>query len=168
MKKKIIFQIAITLFVSALLVSCVCDKKAITSLTKQRVILASGVNFDTDKFVVINSIDGKEVQPCANTIITQNNDSTAQGSPQSNQSDSGKQKDPPCDNQIVEPSAELLNALNFKNPMQGTILKNGKKIKARFFVSVEALYEGSICDTKYLSGAAYTKCVTQEEIDNAD
>lgn len=176
MKKKIILQIVITLFVSALLISCECDNKVVPSLTKQSVpsltnqtvILASGVNFKTNKFVVINSIDGKEVQSCANTIIKQNNDTTAQGSTQPNQSGMGKkQNDQPCDNQIVEPSEVLLNVLNIKDPIEGTIFKNGKNIKARFFVSVEALYEGSICNTKYLSGAAYTRCVTQQQIDDA-
>jgi hypothetical protein len=179
MKKKIILQIVITLFMSALLISCESDNQAVTSLTKQTVqavpsltkqtvVLASGVSFKSNKFVVINSIDGKEVQPCANTIIIQNNDPTAQGSPQSNQSGKGKQNDQPCDNKIVEPSEVLLNVLNVKDPIEGTILKNGEKIKARFFVSVEALYKGSICNTKYLSGAAYTQCVTQQQIDDAE
>lgn len=155
MKKKLILQIVIPLFVSTLLIAC--DR--VTSLTKQNVVLASGVNFKNDKFVVISPKNGKQVQSCAKTIIIEKNNPTAQGSYQLNPSTTGAQTNQGCDNQIFEPSQALLNALRVNNPIEGVILKDGKQIKARFFVSVEALYEGSYCTTYYLNGNAYTHCV---------
>jgi hypothetical protein len=154
MKKKVILQIVMPLFVSTLLISC--DDQSVPSLTTQKVVLASGVNFKTDKFVVINPINGKEVQPCGKTVITEKSNPTTQKPYQSN---TELQNNQPCDNQIIEPSEALLNALRINNPIEGVILKDGKPVKARFLVSVQALYEGSYCYTFYLNGVAYTHCV---------
>jgi hypothetical protein len=156
MKKKVILQIVIPLFVSTLLISC--DNQSVPSLTKQKVVLASGVNFKTGEFVVINPINGKEVQPCGKTIITEKSNPTTQKPYQSNPSNTEAQNNQPCDNQIIEPNEALLNALKINNPIEGVILKDGKPVKAKFFVSVQALYEGSYCYTFYLNGYAYTLC----------
>lgn len=155
MKKKVILQIVIPLFVSTLLIAC----DEVRSLTEQNVVLASGVNFKDNKYVVIDPKSGKRVKSCGKTIIIEKNNPTAQGSDQSNPSSTGTQTNQPCNNQIFEPSQELLNALRINNPLQGFIIKDdGEKTEARFFVSVKALYKGSHCNTDHVNGDAWTNC----------
>ncbi|MDD5319105.1 MAG: hypothetical protein PHD43_00560 [Methylococcales bacterium] len=164
MKKKVILQIVIPLFVSTLLIAC----DEVRSLTEQNVVLASGVNFNNDKYVVIAAESGKRVKSCGKTIIIEKDNPTVQGSDQSNPSSTGAQTNQPCNNQIFEPSQELLNALRITSPIKGFIIKdNGEKTEARFFVAVKALYPSSHCNSDFLNGDAWTNCVTQDAIDSA-
>lgn len=156
MKKRITFKIIILLFACEFLISC--DK--ITNLTNRNVGLASGVSFnrlidlDENKFVVVNPQNGDKVRSCGNTIIIDKDNPKDKSSSQSNQS---------CNNQIVDPPQELLNALKLTKPINGFILKDGVKKKAVFYVGVTEINLGSHCTTLYLSGDAYTKCLKQEQ-----
>ncbi|NOV29273.1 hypothetical protein DDY07_05825 [Methylomonas sp. ZR1] len=60
-----------------------------------------------------------------------------------------------------------MNAMKIAGPIDGVILKNNKEVKAKFFVSVKAVFEGSYCNTYYVNGDQYEICYTQEEIDAA-
>lgn len=159
MKKKIIIQTALLMFMSSLLISC--DKsQPIPNLLNQHVVLADGVNFDSGELVVLDPFTGKLVQPCEKSMIKENNPPAQAGAYQSDSSKTEKQNNPKCDSQVIDPSASLQSALNSSDKViEGTILKNGKKIPTRFVITVRALFEGSYCQTTFGSGQQYEQCI---------
>ncbi|MCQ8117303.1 hypothetical protein [Methylomonas rosea] len=153
-------QAATILLMSTLIIAC--DKKnesnlppkpikqnsSVPTLVKQTAILAEGINFKTNQFVVVDSLTGKEVKPCI-------------------QSAADKAGGQACDTRIGSVDEAVLNALKIDKPIDGVIVKNNKEIRAKFFVSVKAVFEGSFCNTFFLNGQQYETCYTQEQIDAA-
>ncbi|OAI05263.1 hypothetical protein A1353_11850 [Methylomonas methanica] len=153
-------QAATILLMSTLIIAC--DKKtetttppkpvkqnpSVPTLLKQNAILAEGINFKTNQFVVVDSVTGKEVKPC---ILPKTDKAGGQT----------------CDTRIANVDEAVLNALKIDKPIDGVIVKNNKEIKAKFFVSVKAVFEGSYCNTFFLNGEQYEFCYTQEQIDAA-
>jgi hypothetical protein len=158
MKKKTIKQSALIIFASLVLVAC--DKsQSIPGLSDKHVILANGVNFDSGELVVLNTITGKQVQPCDSSTIKENNHSST-GGYHSDSTQTEKLNNSKCDIQIIDPSEFLQNAISSGDKVvNGTVLKNGKKIPARFFITVTALFPSSYCSTLYGSGAQYDQCI---------
>jgi hypothetical protein len=183
MKKRPIFKIVMMLFACQVLTSCFEKKtnqgnynKEVTNLTNHNVGLASGVSFkpgaplENNEFVVINPFNGKIVKPCGRTIIAEKSTSTTEIPHKAEKytatTEIPHKSDKPCNNEIVEATPELQNALELnKLIMKGFISIDGVKTEAVFFVSVTALYKGSHCTTLHLTGAAYTNCVNAENED---
>jgi hypothetical protein len=162
MKNKLILKIVIALFVGIVLISC--DK--VKSLTEHNVLLASGVTFNSgskkledSKFIVISSINGKVVESCNKTEIIEEDNLTVEKANKSNQSSTKTPLDKQCNNQVVTTNPELLNALRIKNPTDGFVIKDGKRVPAKIFISATMVYLGSHCESISQDGDTYTKCV---------
>ena len=113
-----------------------------------RVYYPIGYDFLTSKPIVLNSLDSTIVEPCIN--------------PRSGDKE-GKLKE--CNTKLVEPSAALRQAIAAtKTPILGKISKDGKILKARFIVTVTALYEGSYCTTHYAAGEQRDECISLSRI----
>jgi hypothetical protein len=141
---KMVKLLAFLLLICTVLISCDQPKSTIlTSLKNQNVVIASGINFETGKAVVFSPFTEKEVKACDSSDASDQN---------------GKQG---CGIEIVEGdnSATILNAIaSSREVIAGKIKKNGKEIPARFFVTVIALHEGSMCGTVYHGGRQYYCC----------
>ncbi|WP_026600395.1 hypothetical protein [Methylomonas sp. 11b] len=166
-------QAATFLLMSTLIIAC--DKKtehtppvkqssSVPALVKQTAILAEGINFKTNQSVVIDALTGKEVKPCTKTP-TPGKEGASKDTRQSNPKTGPVTGD--CQSQILSVDEAVLNAMKITGPVDGVILKNNKEVKAKFFVSVKAVFEGSYCNTFFLNGDQYEVCYTQEEIDAA-
>ncbi|OQW78049.1 MAG: hypothetical protein BVN35_04740 [Proteobacteria bacterium ST_bin11] len=168
-------QAATILLMSTLIIAC--DKKecepttpvkqssSVPVLVKQTAILAEGINFKTNQSVVIDSLTGKEVKPCTKSPTPGKDGATSKDARQGNQATGANNGD--CETQILSVDEAVMNAMEITGPVDGVILKNNKEVKAKFFVSVKAVFEGSYCNTFYLSGYQYEVCYTQAEIDAA-
>jgi hypothetical protein len=176
MKTKILRRIGFSALVAMYLAACCTNpttppiteeasKDMIPSFFGKNVVLATGIDFQTGKPVVLNPMTGEQQKPCnSGTVIVNSDKNPRQALRQhatvkagadvaSNESD--------CNTQIVDPSSELLNALSSSDKIiNGTIRKNGKDVPARFVVSVAALYEGSNCVTYISGGKEYDICST--------
>ncbi|OAI07523.1 hypothetical protein [Methylomonas methanica] len=166
-------QAATFLLMSTLIIAC--DKKtehnppvkqssAVPTLLKQTAIMAEGINFKTNQSVVIDALTGKEVKPCTKAP-TPGKEGASKDTRQSNQKTGPITGD--CQSQILSVDEAVLNAMKITGPVDGVILKNNKEVKAKFFVSVKAVFEGSYCNTYYVNGDQYEICYSQEEIDAA-
>lgn len=172
-------QIIFSILVGFLLVSCTetpskpmsTDLIGIPEFFTKNVILATGIDFDTGKPLVLNPITGELQQPCESEILVINtNKNTQKGLRQqrllgktSPYKANAPTRPSDCNTQIVDPNQELANAIsNSEKIIYGTIRKNGKDIPARFVVSVTALYEGSDCATYIQNGKQYTFCSTTQ------
>lgn len=167
-------QAATILLMSTLIIAC--DKKtehtppvkqspSVPALLKQTAIMAEGINFKTGQSVVIDSLTGKEVKPCTKSPTPGKDGAAGKDTRQSNQATGANNGD--CQSQILSVDEAVMNAMKITGPVDGVILKNNKEVKAKFFVSVKAVFEGSYCNTFYLGGYQYEVCYTQEEIDAA-
>ncbi|WP_171695162.1 hypothetical protein [Methylomonas sp. ZR1] len=167
-------QAATILLTSTLIIAC--DKKtehtppvkqspSVPTLLKQTAIMAEGVNFKTGQSVVIDSLTGKEVKPCTKSPTLGKDGATSRDARQNNHATGPVSGD--CQSQIISVDEAVMNAMKIAGPIDGVILKNNKEVKAKFFVSVKAVFEGSYCNTYYVNGDQYEICYTQEEIDAA-
>ncbi|WP_139306288.1 hypothetical protein [Methylomonas sp. LWB] len=134
------------------LASCSMSER-IASLTKKNVPMASGVDFKSNRFVVVNSLDGKEVASCGDSEIPSGRDAY-----KNNESGKGDS----CGVKIIQVDDAVLNALKVTAPVEGRISKDGKEVNAKFFVSVLAIYEGSVCTVYYNNGKKYKVCVPED------
>lgn len=176
----IILRRIAVVFTLFLLVSCEDDSKQsgkIPTLVNKSVLLASGVSSKTDQFVVINSLDGKEVAPC-DKVAASDIPSAADQSAQKNGSLTvGKI----CDLKIIHVDEVILNALKIRGPVDGVISKDGVETKAKFSVSIQATFEDGfasaeekgafakkakkssnnklICHSEFSNGNQYIVCV---------
>lgn len=151
MKVKVIKILALPLLLCVLLISCDRDKPTqsttidlakalLSSLVKQNVILAGGINFATGKPVVFSPKTGMEIKPL------------------STYSDSNKRINPI---EIVEGdnSMAINNAIaSTRQVINGQIKKDGKVIPARIFVTVDILFKGSNCDYRAVGGEWFICC----------
>jgi len=110
------------------------------SLFDQDAILATGINFKTEEPVLLSSITGKSISPCAQ--ITNHR---------------GPRRIS-CDVKAIPPNEAVQRALENTKPIPGEIIVNGKKVPATYIVNVMALYKGSMCMTHYIGGRQYKFC----------
>jgi hypothetical protein len=176
MNTKIIKNIWISLTFCFLLASCCYDGQVLTEKDTEgfspipeffgkNIVMATGIDFQTGKSVVLNPTTGQVIKPCSNqqdilnpndptgqTITKQRNISQYRGVPPDNED---------CNTQIIEASPEVLNAIkSSQNISNGTVRKNGKDIPARFVISVATLYKGSDCISYTSLGNRVVVCTT--------
>lgn len=106
-------------------------------------VSATGINFNTKKAIVINSINGKEVVPCSNTG----------GIEQTKRTVTNK-----CKTQAIAPNAAVKTALSIKEPIKGFILKGNERIEATYIVSTVIQYKGSHCETNIFGDTQHEDC----------
>ncbi len=103
----------------------------------KRSVLAAGVDADTNKAVVINTLSGTEVESCQEDLTP----------------------DKTCGLKLVKVPKAVKHALKVKKPLTGKVVNHhGKEVDARFFVNVMTVYEGSTCITFYVNGEEFTIC----------
>ncbi len=160
MNKNMIKKTGLFLFFSTFLISGCDSDEPIQRLVDQRAALASGVNFDTAKLVVLNPDTGQEVPSCI-------------------QIGSSKQDYQSINRKIITEPSNMENAmqkckteLNFndanlalksalelsRKPIEGEIKRNGEVIPARFIVTVTTLYHGSHCNVTSSGGNQSENC----------
>lgn len=129
--------------------------QTITKLVEQKVILTSGYNVETKEDVTLDTLTGKTIEPCK----PQKKNGAAYGKA----THSGNSNE--CKTQIVDESDSLRQAVKLsKTPINGTILKDGKRIPAKFHVAVTAVYKSSYCTTKYSAGEQIERCISEENL----
>ncbi len=116
----------------------------IPKLFIENAILATGISYETNEPIVLSSITGDPVAPCSKKI----NDIY--------QSEKTKSS---CKTKIIPSSKALETALSINQPIQGTIIKNGKEIPATHIVTVTTMYKGSHCTTKNIAGFQFEICL---------
>ncbi|MCF6252994.1 MAG: hypothetical protein L3J75_17270 [Methylococcaceae bacterium] len=121
----------------------------IPQLFIQNAILATGINFKTKEPVIFNTLTGSRVTPCANN----------------NKINGLENTNSTCKTQAIPPNKALETALSINQPIEGTIVKNGKTIPATYIVSVRALYKGSHCTTIYILGYEFEVCIDVPHIE---
>jgi hypothetical protein len=127
---------------------------------KEEAALASGVNYETGKIVVVDPETGQIVKPCIPKAISRTgalSNTTIKQNQESSEIINGQE----CAIEILgtEENASVLSALEMsKNIIRGQILKDGKPVEARFVISITTLYEGSKCNGLYSGGAQYQNC----------
>jgi exopolysaccharide biosynthesis protein len=131
-------------------------------LVNNNIVLSEGVDFKTGKPVVLNPLTGKTIEPCKQP-------STYTSKQQDYQKQKDDQKKNECKIQFSAKDApaslsELLN--NGRESYSGFLLKDGKKIPAKFSNSVSARYDGSWCLVLWSGGYQYEDCVTTKQICN--
>jgi hypothetical protein len=175
MKNRNISQKRIFLILSACLISgCQYNSHPplnitnmpILSLFKQNAVLASAVNFDTKKLIVLDPNTGKGIAPCKKKV---ENDKFANHSSQTKPTGESDMKNiiQNCEtNPVIDNPNSLLNAAlkSSQEPIQGEIEKNGKIIPAQFVVTVKALYKGSNCETDFSGGNQVEHCIPDGDI----
>ncbi|MGZ0080019.1 hypothetical protein [Methylomonas sp. YC3] len=152
---------AICLMTSLFLTSCGKTDQPILSLLKKTVVIAEGVNAKTDEFVVINPLDSKLLPPCGKTTLPTENEKDVKAHEEESKRSQNKSSD--CQTTIAKVNDEVLNAIKIQAPIEGVILKNGKEIPAKFFVSVKAVYDDP-CTTIYANGYQYQQCITDQQL----
>lgn len=168
-------QITASILVSILLASCCVqntyekstpstyqEPATISNFFEKNVVLATGIDFQTAKSIVLNPITGEQLTSCGSGVKIVNTDKNI---PQTKPNQRLLSKNPPtsiqsnCNTQIVDPNPELANAISASEKIiSGTIRKNGKDIPARFVISINALFEGSNCDYYISQGQQFMFC----------
>lgn len=135
------------------------QEELITSLAKnpvpvikmidEKAIATVGVNYDEGNLIVLESLTGSAVKSCGKVEIIENYDGKDNRAGVPGSSECIK---------VINPNDALKSALNVDSTINGEILKNGKRIPARFVVIVQALYEGSDCTTTTGNGTGSESC----------
>lgn len=133
------------------------------------VVLATGIDFQTGKSVVINPKTGEEIFPCAVMPLIDTKNTSSYGTSRYEENNTHNSKSTTsnkkeCNIQIVNPTQELINTFETSQKIiNGTVRKDGIDIPARFVITVSALYEGSNCITLITNGGQYQSCSTLKE-----
>lgn len=155
-KYLLILIVFILLFCTYFLLNTGSQK--ITPFIVTRAALASGVDFNTKKLVVVNTDNSQLVAPC-NPIVASDMYPTNGGKHMTKATDSYKGI-PDCTVQILTDSnQELSNALEIsKKTLEGRIKINGESKPATFVIAVIGVYSGSNCNTTSSGGNQYQHC----------
>ena len=156
---KIIKKTSVFVIFSATLISCNIFSPPIKKLADQNAVSAIGVNFDTNKLIVLDSATGKTVQPC----ISQGNKKhaykpTEEKIEKMHGTENGLEK---CTTTLLiyDKDIALKSAIELsRRPIEGKVLVKGKEVDATYVVIVKALYNGSICNTDSSGGNQYETC----------
>lgn len=130
----------------------------ITQFTAAGAALASGVDVDTKKLVVVDTDTSQLVAPCK-PIGDVDKYPTDKGKYLAEAKGSYKNI-PDCAVQILTDSNQALSAALeiSKKPIEGKIKKNGETKPATFVVTVTAVYRGSNCNTTSSGGNQHENC----------
>jgi hypothetical protein len=182
MKNNVLRQISFLVFVGVFLVACCTNpppiieessEDMIPNLFGKNIVLATGIDFQSGKSIVLNPVTGDKVKPCNSLGVVVNSGKYIQQTLRQQRllgkagaNAPSDQED--CNAQIVDPNPELTNAIkSSENIINGTIRKRkgGKDIdvNARFVVTVTALYEGSDCIDVISAGSQYEHCTTLKD-----
>ena len=112
----------------------------VPKLIVEHAVVATGINFETNKAIVLNSITGEEIIPCNKTR--------------------GLERSNKCKTKIITANDNLQAALNIKEPIKGYIMKGDKKVEAEYIVSITAHYKGSHCVTTIFGDTQYEDCTS--------
>jgi hypothetical protein len=110
----------------------------VPKLIVEHAVVATGINFETSKAVVINSITGEEINACNKTR--------------------GVERSKKCKTKIIAANDNLKAALNIKGPIKGYIMKGDKKVEAKYIVTITAHYKGSHCVTTIVGDTQFEDC----------
>lgn len=132
----------------------------IERFVEQRAVLATGVNFDTKKLVVVNAENGQLAQRCLpiapSKVDNQGIETTFDPAHHSTKNIAL----PVCDVEIITDSnPELAAAIELsKKTIEGKIKRDNAYVTAHFVVEVKGVYPGSHCNVTSSGGYQYQTC----------
>lgn len=178
-------QFVLTLLLSLPLVSCVCNSETkyddevpqisettrpIPGLFEKNVVLITGIDFKSGQPVVLSPLSSQEIQPCTPSTPKDYPNTSKRANPKVVQEAALNRilnaNSQPCTTKIDQEkiSPEIWSAIQASEKIiEGTIVKDGKDIPARFVTSVSALYPGSNCVTYISGGKQYQECSSLQE-----
>lgn len=132
----------------------------IERFTEQRAVLATGINFDTKKLVVVNAENGQLAQRCLPVTTSKVNNQVSETIFDSTQHNAKNKGIPVCDVEIITDSnPELAAALELsKKTIEGLIKRDNTFVKAHFVVEIKGVYPGSHCNVTSSGGYQYQTC----------
>lgn len=121
-------------------------------MVEQNVVLVSGVDYETGRLFAYDPISAETIMAC-NSISTD----------AKRKQQMSKQECLINDYEIRAPESVLDAIKTSQETIDGSVIKDGKEIPARFVVTVSALYEGSLCVTEWSGGAQYENCTNVKQ-----
>jgi len=103
-------------------------------------VITSSVNFNTQQFVALDSITGKDISTCGEATIS--GDSIQL-----------------CNMEILNAPKELISAIKVNQPLTAKLRKDGETTDIQFSIVVKAFHKGSWCETDILAGKGYQNCI---------
>ncbi|WGS88264.1 hypothetical protein [Methylomonas sp. UP202] len=133
----------------ALISSLAKNPVPVIKMIDEKAIATVGVNYDDGNLIVLESLTGSSAKPCGKVEIIENYDVKENKVEVPGNSECIK---------VINPNEALKSALGVDSTINGEVLKNGKRIPARFVVIVQALYQGSDCTTTTGNGTGSESC----------